>query len=98
MLADSALGGIPSYFMQTLVLPITNCEEIDRRIRNIVWGSSSEERKVHLVSWDQICMSKAKGGLGHRLARHLNTTFMVKFVFLFFQKSEELWVKVLHTK
>ncbi|CAN1187802.1 Putative ribonuclease H protein At1g65750 [Linum perenne] len=32
--------------MQTSVLPISTCEEIDRRIRNFVWGSSAEARKV----------------------------------------------------
>ncbi|CAN1171502.1 Putative ribonuclease H protein At1g65750, partial [Linum perenne] len=63
-LALSALEAIPAYFMQTSILPINTCEEIDRRIRNFVWGTSPEERKVHLVSWEQICMPKDKGGLG----------------------------------
>ncbi|CAN1188183.1 Putative ribonuclease H protein At1g65750 [Linum perenne] len=40
--------------MQTSVLPINTCDEIDRRIRNFVWGSSSEERKIHLVSREHI--------------------------------------------
>ncbi|CAN1788147.1 Putative ribonuclease H protein At1g65750 [Linum perenne] len=70
--------------MQTSVLPINTCDEIDRRIRNFVWGSSSEERNIHLVSWEHICMPKSKGCLGLRLARHLNTAYMVKLAFLFF--------------
>ncbi|CAN1750361.1 Putative ribonuclease H protein At1g65750 [Linum perenne] len=32
--------------MQTSVLPATTCDSIDRRVRNFVWGSTSEERKV----------------------------------------------------
>ncbi|CAN1120508.1 Putative ribonuclease H protein At1g65750 [Linum perenne] len=84
--------------MQTSVLPIGTCEEIDKRIRNFVWGSSVEERKVHLVSWEHICLPKSKGGLGLRLARHLNTAYMVKLAFLFYQNPDLFWVRMLHSK
>ncbi|CAN1170479.1 Putative ribonuclease H protein At1g65750 [Linum perenne] len=97
-LALSTLGAIPSYAMQTSVLPIYTCEAIDKRIRDFVWGSTPEERKVHLISWEQICKPKAKGGLGLRLARHLNMAYMTKLAFLFFQNPNLLWVQVLHTK
>ncbi|CAN1797784.1 Putative ribonuclease H protein At1g65750 [Linum perenne] len=49
-LAQSVLVAIPAYAMQTTVIPISTCEAIDRRIRNFVWGSTNESRKVHLVS------------------------------------------------
>ncbi|CAN1157418.1 Putative ribonuclease H protein At1g65750 [Linum perenne] len=39
-LAQSVLAAIPAYAMQTAVLPVTTCDEIDRRIRNFVWGST----------------------------------------------------------
>ncbi|CAN1338015.1 Putative ribonuclease H protein At1g65750 [Linum perenne] len=53
---------------------------------------------MHLVSSEQICKPKAKGGMGLRLAHHLKIAFMAKLAFLFFQDSEALWVQVLHTK
>ncbi|CAN1303407.1 Putative ribonuclease H protein At1g65750 [Linum perenne] len=53
---------------------------------------------MHLISWEQICKPKSKGGLGLRSARHLNMTFMCKLAFLFVQQSEALWVQVLQTK
>ncbi|CAN1792135.1 Putative ribonuclease H protein At1g65750 [Linum perenne] len=84
--------------METSVLPIATCELIDKRIHEFVWGSTDEERKTHLVSWEQICKPKAFGGLGLRLSRHLNSAFMAKLAFLFMQKPELLWVRVLHTK
>ncbi|CAN1811456.1 Putative ribonuclease H protein At1g65750 [Linum perenne] len=97
-LAQSALSAIPAYAMQTDVLPVTTCEAIDRRIRNFVWGSTSEERKMHLVSWDQICKPKALGGLGLRQAQHLNHAYMVKLAFKFIQSPDTLWVQVLQAK
>ncbi|CAN1753238.1 Putative ribonuclease H protein At1g65750 [Linum perenne] len=97
-LAQSVLAAIPAYAMQTSLLPIETCKEIDKRIRNFIWGSSDEGRKIHLVNWDQICTPKEAGGLGLRQARYLNLAYMTKLAFLCFQKPDLLWVRVLQGK
>ncbi|CAN1177290.1 Putative ribonuclease H protein At1g65750 [Linum perenne] len=84
--------------MQTSVLPSDTCKEIDKRIWSFVWGSSSEERKVHLVSWETICTPKDKGGLGLRHSKVLNLAYLTKLAFLFFRNPDLLWVKVLQGK
>ncbi|CAN1156116.1 Putative ribonuclease H protein At1g65750 [Linum perenne] len=84
--------------MQTSLIPVATCIEIDKRVRNFIWGSSSEERKVHLISWDRICLPKNQGGLGIRSARTLNRAYMVKLAFRFFKEHEPLWVQVLQSK
>ncbi|CAN1128763.1 Putative ribonuclease H protein At1g65750 [Linum perenne] len=81
--------------MQTSVLPIETCNEIDKKIRNFVWGSTSEERKVHLISWEKVCTPTEKGGLGLRSARFMNQAYMAKLVFRFFQDPSLLWIQVL---
>ncbi|CAN1126042.1 Putative ribonuclease H protein At1g65750 [Linum perenne] len=97
-LAQSVLAAILAFVMQTAVIPITTCEAIDRLVRNFVWGSSDEVRKVHLVSWEQICKPKDDGGLGLKMARHLNRAYMMKLAFIFFQEPQRLWVQVLQGK
>ncbi|CAN1177289.1 Putative ribonuclease H protein At1g65750 [Linum perenne] len=97
-LALSVLAAIPVYAMQTSVLPSDTCKEIDKRIWSFVWGSSSEERKVHLVSWETICTPKDKGGLGLRHSKVLNLAYLTKLAFLFFRNPDLLWVKVLQGK
>ncbi|CAN0886537.1 Putative ribonuclease H protein At1g65750 [Linum grandiflorum] len=97
-LAQSVLSAIPSYIMQTFVFPSTICSEIDKWIHNFVWGTTIEERKIHLVSWEQICQPKNQGGLGLRMDRQLNSAYMVKLGYLFLTKPNELWVQVLRTK
>ncbi|CAN1748538.1 Putative ribonuclease H protein At1g65750 [Linum perenne] len=84
--------------MQTSVLPVNTCEEIDRRIRNFVWGTTAEERKISLVSWETICLPKEKGGLGLKLARQLNRAYLTKLAFLFFKEKDKLWVRILQDK
>ncbi|MBA0642618.1 hypothetical protein Goklo_026973 [Gossypium klotzschianum] len=51
-MAQSVLLVIPSYFMQTMLIPKGLCEEIERMVRQFVWGSSSSGRKVALVVGD----------------------------------------------
>ncbi|CAN1179460.1 Putative ribonuclease H protein At1g65750, partial [Linum perenne] len=63
------------------------------RIRNFVWGTTAEERKVSLVAWENICLPKEKGGLGLKMARQLNRAYLTKLAFLFFKDKERLWVE-----
>ncbi|CAN1247078.1 Putative ribonuclease H protein At1g65750 [Linum grandiflorum] len=97
-LAQTVLSAIPAYIMQTTVLPTEIFEAIDRRIRNFVWGSSEAGRKIHLISWQQVCTPKDRGVLGLRLARELNSAYMTKLAFIFMQHPELLWVRVLQSK
>lgn len=32
--------------------------------RNFIWGSTAKKKKVYLLSWEKITMTKDKGGLG----------------------------------
>ncbi|CAN1299175.1 Putative ribonuclease H protein At1g65750 [Linum perenne] len=96
--AQSVLAAIPAYAMQTLVLPVNMCEEIDRRIRNFVWGTTAEERKISLVSWEKICVPKEKGGLGLQMARQLNRAYLTKLAFIFFKEKDRLWVRLIQGK
>ncbi|CAN1153964.1 Putative ribonuclease H protein At1g65750 [Linum perenne] len=97
-LAQFVLAAIPAYVMQTSVLPIDTCNEIDKQIRAFVWGDAADQRKTHLLSWERICRPKEEGGLGLRSARSLNLAYLIKLAFSFHQQPESLWVKVLHSK
>ncbi|CAN1124680.1 Putative ribonuclease H protein At1g65750 [Linum perenne] len=97
-IALSVLNAIPAYAMQTSVLPCHICEAINRKTRNFVWGSTNDCRKIHLVSWDEVCRPKEHGGLGLKKAKELNMAFMMKLAFQFFKSPNELWVQVLQHK
>ena len=62
-----------------------------------MWGGGSTERKAHLVSWERVCVSKEKGGLGLRKLVHLNKD-LGKWVWRFARAKEEMWKRVLAAK
>ncbi|CAN1142695.1 Putative ribonuclease H protein At1g65750 [Linum perenne] len=97
-LASSVLNSIPAYAMQTTLLPASITKDIDARIRNFVWGSTSDKRKTHLISWDVVCRPKSEGGLGLKKAKELNEAFMMKLGWLILKAPEKLWVNILASK
>ena len=59
-------------------IPKTVCVKMDCICRQFIWGSSENNRKVHLINWNKICNAKEEGGLGFRKAREVNMTCLMK--------------------
>ncbi|CAN1754315.1 Putative ribonuclease H protein At1g65750 [Linum perenne] len=97
-LAKSVLNTIPTYAMQTTLLPTETCALIDRKIRDFVWGSANGVRKVHHVNWEKLCSPIDYGGLGLRSATELNEAFLMKLIWGILKRPTELWVRVLKSK
>lgn len=77
-LTQSVSSSIPVYTMQSAMLPVSICDEIDKANSAFIWGDSESGRKPHLVSWQQVVQPKECGGLGIRQMRAVNKAFMVK--------------------
>ncbi|CAN1120274.1 Putative ribonuclease H protein At1g65750 [Linum perenne] len=97
-LASSVLSSIPSYVMQTAFLPVSLCDQIDKKIRSFIWGSTDASRKIHNVNWQTVCKPKSLGGLGLRSARDLNRAFLMKIVWGLISRPNDLWASVMATK
>ncbi|KAA3471573.1 LINE-1 reverse transcriptase isogeny [Gossypium australe] len=97
-LAQSVLLAIPSYFMQSLVILKGVCDEIERIVRQFIWGSSTSKSKPALVGWESICQPKTCGGLGFRYLHDHNTSFLMKIGFNLVSRKDDLWVRVLRSK
>ncbi|XP_054801608.1 uncharacterized protein LOC129305663 [Prosopis cineraria] len=97
-LTKSVLNTIPLYCMQTAHLPVSTCEEIDKCSQGFLWGSTRERRKIHLVTWDEVCKPKINGGLGLRHAHLQNKAFMMKAGWGLIHNKEALWARVIRSK
>ncbi|CAL1381562.1 unnamed protein product [Linum trigynum] len=97
-LAQSVLSSLPAYTRQTLLLPASVREYIDKKIRGFIWGSSDQGRKIHLVDWDTLCQPKEEGGLGLRSATRMNEAFMMKIAWRLMTEADSLWARVVRSK
>ena len=66
VLIKSVIPAIPTYAMSCFKLPITLCHEIETLVRKFWWGQRGERRKVHWVTWEEMCKHKDRGGMGFK--------------------------------
>jgi hypothetical protein len=71
---------LPMYAMQSLWLPQSVCDYMDKTIRQFLWSKDGHSRGWSMVSWKDVTKSKYKGGLGIRLARDANVASLGKVV------------------
>lgn len=62
-LTKSVVQALPTYVMQSTLIPRYLCDEIDKRCRRFLWGDTENGRHIHTVNWYDICMPKEVGGL-----------------------------------
>ncbi|GMI82239.1 hypothetical protein HRI_001893200 [Hibiscus trionum] len=97
-LAKSVLAAILVYFMQTCSLPKRVCSEIEKILRQFIWGSSSTARKISLINWDSLCQPIEHGGLGIRKIFDFNMAFVMKLSFALVTALDSFWVRILREK
>lgn len=78
MLAQSILNAIPSYHMQTMLIPKGVCDDIDKVTRNFLRGGDGQARKTSLVKWDTVTLPKDEGGLKINTMRNMNISLLAK--------------------
>lgn len=93
-LVNSVLQAMPVYPMLSVKFPLITYIEIDKVVRDFVWGSSDKGRKLHLVKWEEVCKPKGEGGLGLKKAEDMNKVFLMKLGWCYMTNPKALWVKV----
>lgn len=89
---------IPSYSMQTMHLPISVCNKLDRINRNFLWGDTANKKKLHLVNWNQICKNQDLGGFGIRKSHCQNLALLTKLCLKMVTNEDTLWTNILKKK
>ena len=64
MLIKATVTSIPEYIMQCHKLPVKVCEEVNKLVRDFLWGSTVDKKKMHLVGWNKVTNPINLGGLG----------------------------------
>ena len=71
---------------------------IDQKVRNFIWASSQEKKKVHLARWEIVTNTKENRGVGIQSTRNINIAFMAKLGWRLITVTKGLEAHVLQGK
>ncbi|KAF7812646.1 ribonuclease H [Senna tora] len=97
-LAKSVIDSIPIFIMQTEAIPKGVCEVVEKLNRGFLWWSDGDNRKPHLVAWNEVCKPIDDGGLGLRPLKGMNSAMLMKLGWRLIGDKESLWARVLRAK
>ncbi|XP_062080395.1 uncharacterized protein LOC133785155 [Humulus lupulus] len=92
-LIHSVLLGIRNFWMNIFILPQKVVAFIDKCCRDFLWRTKGNRSKLHLTSWEQVCLPKKFGGVGFFEGRKWNIAMMAKYIWAISSKKDCLWVK-----
>lgn len=96
VLIMATLQNLPVYMLSSRIAPVKVVEEIEKMIRLFLWGTREGKRKMHLVSFEGVCLPKDFGGLGIKRVREINLSLLCKWFWRL--KEDGLWVRLLKEK
>jgi hypothetical protein len=97
-LIKSTLSNLPTYYMSLFPVPMSVAKRIEKIQREFLWGGMGDDKKLHLVSWNQVCCPLRAGGLGIRNVYKFNQALMGKWLWRYATEREALWHKIIKAK
>ncbi|XP_062117442.1 uncharacterized protein LOC133831237 [Humulus lupulus] len=92
-LINSVPISIHSYWAQIMILPKKLLKDVEAICRAFLWKGISDSHIPGLIAWENICVSRAAGGLGFRRLHDWNMAAMGKYVWAIAKKKDNLFVK-----
>uniref|UniRef100_A0A803PM67 Reverse transcriptase domain-containing protein n=1 Tax=Cannabis sativa TaxID=3483 RepID=A0A803PM67_CANSA len=89
-LIQSVLLGLRNYWMSIFIIPQSIIKEVEKLCRGFLWGFKGDRSKIHLASWDTVCLAKAYGGLGFKNGSNWNKAILGKFIWALMEKHDIL--------
>lgn len=97
-LAQVVLSAMPLYAMQTSIVPLGTCDDMEKVTRGFVWGRKLEGHRLSKVAWHKVVRSKEECGLGIRELCKVNIAFGIKPCWGLLKKPNSLWSRVICAK
>ena len=83
-LVKSTLQNLPTYALSLFGILVKHANRMEKIQREFLWIGVEENKRYHLVSWDNVYLPKCYGGLGIRKIRHLNNALLDKKIWHIF--------------
>lgn len=89
---------IPSFVMQSFILPKRMCEKIDNMVFTFWWGFTEPGKHLYLKAWDNLCVPKTLGGLGFQKFKDINRAFVTKLGWRMCAETSKTWVQLIRSR
>jgi len=97
-LINVVLTALPLFYLSFFRAPIAVINRLTAIQRHFLWGGNLEGKKIAWVAWRQVCASREMGGLGIKDIKVLNNALLIKWKWLVFHQSDQLWSRILVSK
>lgn len=78
ILIKSVALSIPTYVMSCFKFPGKLCSKIESLMPKFWWGQRHDENKIRWISWDKLCVSKFRSGMGFKNLQIFNLALLAK--------------------
>ncbi|GKE92842.1 reverse transcriptase, partial [Tanacetum coccineum] len=98
VLIKSVAQALPMYVMNIFLLPDILIDEIHRALNLFWWGDGVKPNPIRWCSWERMCISKFRGGMGFRHLGLFNRSLLAKQVWRLITSPNTLAGKVLKAR
>ena len=60
VLIKAVISSILTFYMLVFKVPVSVAMKIEKMKRDFFWGDGIQKKSMHLVDWNNICISKSK--------------------------------------
>ncbi|XP_058766788.1 uncharacterized protein LOC131640380 [Vicia villosa] len=96
-LIRSVLFAKTKYWLSCLPLPKSIMKKLNCYLCTFLWTSQGDMKRKSPVAWKTVCAPKNRGGLNMISIEKWNQAQLIKQLWNLSQKSDNLWVKWVHT-
>lgn len=93
-LIKSTMANLPKYYLSTLTIPVSIAKKLESIQCKLLWGDEEDNRKFHLVKWEEVKKPLKDGSLGIRSIVELNVALQGKWLWRFLHEDDKLWRKI----
>ncbi|XP_026410707.1 uncharacterized protein LOC113305930 [Papaver somniferum] len=83
---------------QVFQMPVSVDKELERIIRNFLWGSSTSVKRRSWVSWSRVNLPKSRGGVGVKKLQLINKALHAKWIWRYGSEKTALWRRIINQK